>query len=320
MERVILRHLKGSKASQVEEFPLQGFSELVLGRDPNSGVRFDPEKDDLVGRQHARIARDANDPHRFTVTDLNTRNGTYLNKLRVVGTMPVQPGDVIQLGAGGPELQFDIDPLPAQYLKATRMAAGSPHGGVSETRVGATAAGAGAAVGATVGAGAVPTATISGAAKGNQVGKATVERMIGQTKQEGRKNTIMVGVAALVLVAAVGAYSVKRTNDAEAAAADSLKSLSDATGRARDLGKMLTPAEVAAQFGGATVQIDMAWNLIYAPTGAQVYHEFVANEYTTKQGRKIPILANGPDRIKGYVKTDGGSIEPSLTLAAGGGA
>ena len=64
MERVILRHLKGSKASQLEEFPLQQFVELIFGRDPSSNVRFDPEKDDLVGRQHARIAREASDPYR----------------------------------------------------------------------------------------------------------------------------------------------------------------------------------------------------------------------------------------------------------------
>src|SRR5262245_31382212 len=136
MERVILRHLKGSKASQLEEFPLQQFAELVIGRDPSSGIRFDPDKDDLVGRQHARISRDAADPHRFKLQDLNSRNGTFLNKLRVVGEMPLQPGDVIQLGAGGPELQFDLDPLPAAYVKATRLAVGDPN--IAETRVQST--------------------------------------------------------------------------------------------------------------------------------------------------------------------------------------
>ncbi len=110
MERVVLRHLKGSKASQLEEFPLHEFVELTIGRDPASEIRFDPEKDDLVGRQHARISRDKGDPYRFKLQDLNSRNGTFLNKLRVVGEMPLQPGDVIQLGAGGPELQFDLDP------------------------------------------------------------------------------------------------------------------------------------------------------------------------------------------------------------------
>ncbi|MEP7346164.1 MAG: FHA domain-containing protein, partial [Gemmatimonadaceae bacterium] len=82
MERVVLRHLKGSKASQLEEFPLQQFVELTIGRDPASEIRFDPDKDDLVGRQHARISRDKSDPYRFKLQDLNSRNGTFLNKLR----------------------------------------------------------------------------------------------------------------------------------------------------------------------------------------------------------------------------------------------
>ena len=126
MERVILRHLKGSKTGVVEEYPLESFVELLLGRDPSSQVRFDPASEDLVGRQHARIGLDPLDVERFVLTDLNSRNGTFLNRLRVVGTMPLQPGDVIQLGAGGPELQFDIDPLPARYVKATRLAVQTP--------------------------------------------------------------------------------------------------------------------------------------------------------------------------------------------------
>ena len=139
MERVILRHLKGSKASQLEEFPLQQFGELTIGRDPASGIRFDPDKDDLVGRQHARISRDPSDPYRFKLQDLNSRNGTFLNKLRVVGEMPLQPGDVIQLGAGGPELQFDIDPLPAvvrpEELAVLREARGLGLVGPEQRRV-----------------------------------------------------------------------------------------------------------------------------------------------------------------------------------------
>ena len=120
MERVILRHLKGSKSGTTEEFPLDSVSELTLGRDPIAQVRFDVDKDDLVGRQHARIVRDPNDPARFSLTDLNSRNGTFLNKVRIVGNVPLVPGDVIHLGAGGPEVKFEIDPLPAAYLKATR--------------------------------------------------------------------------------------------------------------------------------------------------------------------------------------------------------
>ena len=120
MTRIILKHLSGSRAGQSTEFPLPQTTEITLGRDPNSGVSFDPAKDDLVGRYHAKIAPDAVLPGQCTITDLNSRNGTFLNKQRVIGSARVVPGDVIQLGAGGPEFEFDLSPRPVQYLQPTR--------------------------------------------------------------------------------------------------------------------------------------------------------------------------------------------------------
>ncbi|MDZ7631352.1 MAG: FHA domain-containing protein [Gemmatimonadaceae bacterium] len=58
MEKLLLRHLKGSKAGETETFALSAYPDLLIGRDPASAVRFDPAQDDLVGRQHARIQRD----------------------------------------------------------------------------------------------------------------------------------------------------------------------------------------------------------------------------------------------------------------------
>lgn len=323
MERVILRHLKGSKASQLEEFPLQQFAELTIGRDPNSTIRFDPEKDDLVGRQHARISKDAADPYRFKLQDLNSRNGTFLNKLRVVGEMPLQPGDVIQLGAGGPELQFDLDPLPAMYVKATRLgiagATGGAVQGAAETRVSATAG----AAGGTGSVGASP----------NAIGKATVERMIGETKAKSNRNSMMVGAVALVLVLAAAAWAKKNsdetaseaerriassTDSAQAAAQGKIDSLGSALGRAGDLSKQLQPAEIAAKFGAAVVQVDFSWKLSYRPTGGQVYHRFVANRYKGPDGKVRPIMDNGRQMVPAYVQVDN-SIEPALTLDQGSG-
>ena len=117
MERIVLKHLSGSKANQVEEFPLNHVKELVLGRDPSSTVKYDPDRDDLVGRQHAKITQDPNDPSQFIVTDLNSRNGTFVNRQRISGTTRLNVGDVVQLGPGGPEFLFEIDaqrPLPGQ--------------------------------------------------------------------------------------------------------------------------------------------------------------------------------------------------------------
>lgn len=306
MERVILRHLKGSKASQLEEFPLQQFAELTLGRDPNSSVRFDPDKDDLVGRQHARISRDAADPYRFRVQDLNSRNGTFLNKLRVVGEMPLQPGDVIQLGAGGPELQFDLDPLPALYVKATRLDAAAPAAvEVVETRVTATAGGPVAGTGA-------PSAPAS-----NAIGKATVERLIGETRTRANRSATLVGVAAVVLVAGTAALvSRNARKDAQEAAAEQgqrVDSISGAMQRAGDLAKLMQPAEIAATFGAAVVQVDFSWTLIYGPAGKEVYHLYVPNAYKGRDGRVRPLVANGRERVPAYVVADG-SVEPMLSL------
>src|ERR687889_1979684 len=126
MERIVLKHLSGSKANQVEEFPLAHVKELILGRDPSSTVKYDPDRDDLVGRQHAKITQDPNDPSQFIVSDLNSRNGTFVNRQRLTGTTRINPGDVVQLGPGGPEFVFEIEPRPAGATKATRVAQAGP--------------------------------------------------------------------------------------------------------------------------------------------------------------------------------------------------
>src|ERR1044071_8615390 len=141
MERIVLRHLSGSKANQVEEFPLTHFKELIFGRDPSSTVKYDPEKDDLVGRQHAKVMQDSSDPTQFFIADLSSRNGTFVNKQRLVGSARLVPGDIVQFGAGGPEFQFDTYP---PVVRPTRtgadMSSSLMGGGPPPTRVGDSAA------------------------------------------------------------------------------------------------------------------------------------------------------------------------------------
>lgn len=313
MERVILRHLKGSKASQLEEFPLQQFATLILGRDPNSGIRFDPDKDDLVGRQHARISRDANDPYRFSLTDLNSRNGTFLNKLRVVGDMPLQPGDVIQLGAGGPEMQFDIDPLPAMYVKTTRLGSSGMPGATGQAVSESPASGTGALAGAKAASANAASANAASAPSPNAIGKATVERMIDDTRNQTRRN-MFIGMAALLAVVAAGTAYNKSRATAASGRADSLGvALGASVGRANELAKQLQPSEIAAKYGSAVVQVDFSWKLTYRGSGGQVYHRLVENAYKAKGGRMMPIVDNGRRFIPAYVQVQG-DIEPALTL------
>ncbi len=358
MERVILRHLKGSKTGVVEEYPLESFSELLLGRDPTSQVRFDPATDDLVGRQHARIGRDPGEQYRFLLTDMNSRNGTFLNRLRVVGTTPLQPGDVIQLGAGGPELQFDLDPLPALYVKATRLAVQSPTTPpvprlpqLGETRevvsdapapIIASGFGSGSASGSAGGDHSSAGGIGKGAASGdsgkpaNAIGKATVERLIGDTRKQSHRNTIVAVAAAILVIAGTAAW-VRSESSAKsrglAVGMDSLRgdlrTATDSFARGDSAIGLrvaaLTPSEIAARNSGATVLIDFSWNLIYSPSGAQVFHRYVPNVDTLKvKGQKTPILNNGQQMIPAYVaanKADGGqTLEPSLTLDPNAGA
>ena len=180
MERIVLKHLSGSKANQVEEFPLNHVKELILGRDPSSTVKYDPDRDDLVGRQHAKITQDPNDPSQFIVTDLNSRNGTFVNRQRLTGTVRINPGDVVQLGPGGPEFVFEIEPRPAGATKATRVAAGRPDSAPGHARPRRPAAD-GAAP-------AFPPTTPGRPRAPAGVGKATVERIVSQNVQQAKKS------------------------------------------------------------------------------------------------------------------------------------
>jgi hypothetical protein len=72
-------------------------------------VRFSDETDAIVGRRHAKITRNPALTSFFFITDLDSRNGTFVNNQRVMGAITLNPGDVVQCGAGGPEFRFDVE-------------------------------------------------------------------------------------------------------------------------------------------------------------------------------------------------------------------
>lgn len=292
MQRIIIRHLSGSKANQVEEFPLNHFNEIVFGRDPSSSVKYDPDRDDLVGRLHARIAPDPKDATQFTVTDLNSRNGTYVNKQRITDSTRIVPGDVVQLGPGGPDFQFDLEPRPANAIKPTRSAAvdayaptiqgnsSVPSTRQVELQLPATRS---------VNVGPVGSGT-------GTVGKATVERMISQniaiTKKTERRKYMVVGGAALAAVVivflGVAAYLYSRSSASESQLGEVKKELSTAP---------MDSTAIAKTNKGAVVKIDVSWKLI-SPQGGLVYHQ-----YCDALERLLPC----------FVELEDGTIEPFLS-------
>ena len=302
MERIVLRHLSGSKANQVEEFPLNHVKELIFGRDVSASVKYDPDRDDLVGRQHARIDQDPNDPTAFNVSDLNSRNGTFVNRNRLAGSTRINPGDRVQLGPGGPEFVFDIEPRPQAGAKATRIAEAMPTSAPA-TRIAPTTPP------PTVAAPVVPTAVMppptAQAAPAGSVGKATVERMISHNIQETKKSEgrkyLFIGGAALAAVLAlftvVGGFLAYR-NYAANAELGSLKS-SLAADKAN---AALDASTIASQMGEAVVKVDCVWRLVSPQGDGNVYHQLYKDPTS---GREIALYYEFPD----------GSIEPALTYA-----
>ncbi|HVG19978.1 MAG TPA: FHA domain-containing protein, partial [Blastocatellia bacterium] len=310
MERIVLRHLSGSKANQVEEFPLNYFKELVFGRDPSSSVKYDPDRDDLVGRQHAKLAQDPGDPSQFILTDLNSRNGTFVNRQRIVGTVRIGPGDTVQFGAGGPEFQFDLEPRPNQAIRPTRMGEGGTAGLGSAapttppTRMGAQSPSGLSPV--------VPGPTMPAS---GQVGKATVERMIAQSSKQSKGYLIVGGIALVVIIAIVaGVLIYHQISSNRQIASDTKNALDSAAANAP-----MTPADIAKNYTNSVVYIEAGWKLIYTPTGGQVYHRYIANQYKDSEGNVRPLYDNGRASIATYVFVDQNTAEPLLTSDANGG-
>jgi hypothetical protein len=200
MQTIVIKHLSGARANQVDQFSTGSLKELTVGRDVSSQVRFDPDQDDLVSRQHVKIVRDPVDAAGFQLVDLQSRNGTFVNRQRIYGTVKLNHFDVIQLGAGGPEFRFEVDPPPASGARPTREASfdnySDPASRPTRTWIGASSA----------------TTAPSMAAPGlstapRPVGRATVERMLGdvfsRAKHDSNRSAWWLGstvVAAILLV------------------------------------------------------------------------------------------------------------------------
>lgn len=124
MDRIIVKFLSGGRAGHTEVYPVTRFSSLYLGRDPKCDVRVDAERDAMVSRSHAVIEWvDHEDEgwRQYTLTDLLSSNGTYLNGQRVHGTVDLNSGDHIRLGVQGPEFLLEVEhPEPNMQAVVTQ--------------------------------------------------------------------------------------------------------------------------------------------------------------------------------------------------------
>ncbi|MGA2003688.1 MAG: FHA domain-containing protein [Terriglobales bacterium] len=192
MNKILIRHLTGSRANQVDQFPA-GTNEVIFGREPGVTVQYDADNDDLVSRRHVKINCDSSGS--WQICDLQSRNGAFLNKQRIFGSaVRLSHNDVVQLGAGGPEFRFELDPPPASFAKATRFIPAGAMTGPGETR---------------------EIAVPGAAAMSRPVGRATVERMLdenfGKVKKQSTK-FLQAALVAAVIVLVAGLFFYLRLN------------------------------------------------------------------------------------------------------------
>ncbi len=299
VERIILRHLSGSKAGREEVFDVGQLQELTIGRHPSASVQYDEAKDDLVSGQHARITQDAADATAFTLTDLGSRNGLYVDKQRVINAVRLIPGNVIQLGAGGPEFEFDLDPRPAGQLKKTRAAALSGSGAFPKTR---TSDVRDSGSGEFASSGNPPLSATGGSKKNSAppaeakdgksyIGKSTAYEIAAVKQRETRRQMLMGGGVLLVLLSLTFWYL-----------------------RPVPCMDCPIPATTIWEMNrGAVAEIQLSWKLINTRTGQPLYHTYIPNVWRDAKGKEHPIVGDERKRVAVYVILDEDNYEPSLS-------
>jgi hypothetical protein len=83
---LVQRGLQGER-----EFELTHM-QSTIGRSPDNDV---PIPDPEISRRHAQIVRQSNG---YTIVDLGSTNGTFVNEVRVTALTPLKHGDAIRLG------------------------------------------------------------------------------------------------------------------------------------------------------------------------------------------------------------------------------
>lgn len=121
--------LTGSRTGLSREFdqPLVG-----LGRHPESDLQLHPEQDLDVSSRHAAILTQGSE---VVVRDLESANGTWVNGKRIIGDRTLHSGDVVSLGAKGPQIQFVVEGVKSRSSISTETSAGGARAGSATQRI-----------------------------------------------------------------------------------------------------------------------------------------------------------------------------------------
>ncbi|HEY7493629.1 MAG TPA: serine protease, partial [Candidatus Tectomicrobia bacterium] len=139
------------------------------------------------------------------------------------------------------------------------------------------------------------------------VGRATVERLLGQYQQSSRKTVINLAVAlvgVLVMVVGVLVYLNLTTKRQMAARfvnlGEELKITRDTVQVSQHTSptdRTMSPAEITTEFGPATIYIEVSWKLIHTKSDRQVYHRY-------EGGGKYPAYIQVGEQIFPWLSTE----------------
>lgn len=121
-----ITHLSGSRAGQDATYDSDT---VTLGRSPSNLITFDPEKDILVSGRHAKLIQTLDG---WSVEDLGSTNGTFVDGERISTVTTLQPGSEIELGKGG--ARFRVDWGAATVVTPLMGGAGASTPGPAEGR------------------------------------------------------------------------------------------------------------------------------------------------------------------------------------------
>jgi serine protease Do len=295
--RVLIKNDMKFKGGQTEAFDSNKSRELIIGRDPSCDIQFDPN-DDLVSRRHAKITRVSEVPE-YTIADLGSRNGTLVNKKRIFEPTRLNCGDQVQLGPDGPQFEFDLDPRPAGMMKPTRLSDVAMAGGttMAATRESAQPL--------------APTRQSPNAGAGGasgeraSIGKATVERMISQTKSQNRTLAYVIAAGLILIIGGVSwwLYATRPKPVDEGGVAARIKE-----------GLPMPPAAIAQSNTEAVVFMEVGWKLIFTESGKELYQVLIPNRVKVPDTKdKYREIIPGADDYLPAFFAEEGKAEPWLS-------
>jgi pSer/pThr/pTyr-binding forkhead associated (FHA) protein/S1-C subfamily serine protease len=335
--RVVIQHVTGAKANQIEQFPLGEKTELRLGRDPASDITFDPVRDDVVSRHHATIKIGEGEQISFRLFDNNSSNGTFLNGERLSGDKELLPQDSISLGANGPKLIFDVQPRPANLSMRTRVidlhseaatrtvdlgatsttvtpistnawTAAAPGGDTTRSSTGADTR---STAGADTRSASPPPPPPSG------IGKETLMREIQQERSKTTRVWAMTLAGFAVVAIGIGGAlywrEIKSQQEIERIRVETAAREAELAGRSeRDVeatesalrGRIgISAQQIVQDYGNATARLRIQWRLYDQQTGKPVFHQTSAYNKETLRDY-VRVVVDGETKVVPWLTLD----------------